>query len=169
MSLKKTQLKTKITIPINFSSSDYGFSDLRTKKVFNFLLSNLKAGNNLINSQINTYITFNGKNQLKLQAQKHKNWKFADTWTNIKCKEINERIKTSPCSIGSSRDKIFYKLESNEKIAGFALYLMAVNMNLISLEDHKEFIMNCKKLFKKQQVYSENTDVQWLHLVSKKK
>ena len=164
---KNKNINTKLSINIDFNSGDCGFAELTTKKVFNFLLKNLQDGNNLINIQKNKYFNLNGKTQLKLQAIKHNKWKFATSWDNIQCKKYNNTIKITPCKIGSKREKIFFKLQCNNKIAGFALYLMGLNMGTISLTQHIEFIKVCKLIFKSKDIYIENMDVDWFHILSK--
>ena len=166
MSLKNNN-NNKITINIDFNSNDCGFKELTSKRVFNYLLRNLQNGNNLINSQRNKMFNLNGQTQLKLQAIKHTNWKFATSWDNIQCKKYNDMIKITPCKIGSKREKIFFKNQCNNKIAGFALYLMGLNTGSISLEQHKEFIKVCKSVFKSKEIFIDNMDVDWFHIVSK--
>ena len=168
MSLKKSRV-SQISIDINFDSEDVGYKVLTSKRVFNFVLNNLHKGYNLIKIQPNKYFKFFGKTTMKLEAIKHIVWKYSNSWDNIECKIINDKIRVNPCAIGSKRDKLFYKLEGNKKIAGFALYIMALNMNIISLKEHQEFIKICKKNFKKHDVYIDNKDVQWFHILSKSK
>ena len=60
--------------------------------------------------------------------------------------------------------KIFVKLRSNKNIGGFATYLMALELGIIDLEKHKEFVESLEKTFKTNGVIIHNLDVDWFHL-----
>ena len=45
--------------------------------------------------------------------------------------------------------KLFYKLKSNDRIAGFAVYIMALQLGIITEEKHKQFIIALQKTFEK--------------------
>lgn len=155
--------QNKIEIKIDWDSKDCGYSVLKSNKMKNFLFENLKNGKNLINSQNLTSFKAKGKTVLKLQAISYKKWYRYTPWSRILCDKYSTWLKGSPCSVG--RDKrLFVKLESNEHIAGFALYIMAILMGQINLKKHKQFVKTLQKIFKNDDVYIHNTDLHYFHL-----
>ena len=158
---KKTKI-SKISVDVDFSKPDKGYKDLLNPKLLNFLHRNMKKGNNLINTQRSKpfYIK---KTTLHLKAISVNKWELYPSWNEILCEEYNDFIKTTPCDIGKST-KIFVKLRSNKNIGGFATYLMALQLGIIDLEKHKEFVKSLEKTFKTNGVIIHNLDVDWFHL-----
>ena len=164
MSLKKNNISNKITININFNDKDNGYSVLTSKKIYNFVLNNMINGYNLINTQDDTSFNLNGKTKLKLIGRKLNKYKTSKSWEEILCKKYNNDIKGSPCKVGTTRKKIFFKIKSNDKIGGFGLYILHLNIGLITNEEHKLFIKTLKKKLGKREIFNHNSDVDWFHL-----
>ena len=160
---KSTKSSNKITISIDWSTKDKGYSVLKSKRVMKFLLENIKNGNNLIQTQDSAKFKVKGKTKMYLQAVKFKKWKFRPTWENVECKKYNDWLKISPCNIGKNL-KIFVKYKSNENIAGFGVYLIQLLTGEIDLEKHKQFVNALQKTMKNGDVFIHNKDVNWLHL-----
>jgi hypothetical protein len=163
-STKKKTNVSKITIDVDFTSTDKGYNDLLNPKLLTFLHRNMKKGNNLINTQQFKPFFLKNKTKLHLQAIPIKKWKFdTQPWKNILCSEYNDFIKMTPCDIGKNT-KLFVKLKSNENIGGFATYLMALQLGIIDLEKHKDFVKSLNKTFKSNPIIIHNLDVDWFHL-----
>ena len=69
----------------------------------------------------------------------------------------------SSCKIGT-RKKIFLKLKSNKKRAGFGLYLFKLHNGTITKEKHIQFVSDMKSLFKNNPIQNHNEDVDWFHV-----
>jgi hypothetical protein len=161
---KSNNLKNKITIDIDFTSPDKGYSALLNPKLIKFLHSNLKVGNNLINTQKFKPFFLKEKTKLYLQAIPITEWKFGpQPWDKILCDEYNDFIKMTPCDIGKNT-KLFVKLKSNNNIGGLATYLIALQLGIIDLDKHKQFVKALNKTFKSNPIIIHNLDVDWFHL-----
>ena len=158
----------KITISINWSAKDKGFSVLTSKRVMKFILENIKNGNNLIQTQDMKCFKVKGKTKLYLQAVKMKKWKITPKWDEIKCDKYNDWLKVTPCDIGRNL-KLFVKYKSNVNVAGFGVYLIHLLTGEIDLEKHKQFVDALQKTMKNGDVFIHNEDVDWLHLKSNPK
>jgi len=159
---RKKKSVSKISINVDFSAADKGYSDLLSPKLLQFLYRNIKKGNNLINTQ--TYRPFYiKKTTLHLKAQTINKWPLTPSWGDILCKDYNNFIKTTPCEIGKNT-KVFVKLKSNKNIAGFSAYLIALHLGIIDLTKHTEFVTALEKTFKGNGVIIHNLDVNWFHL-----
>ena len=153
----------KISIEIDFTDSEFGYSDMLNKKLLNFVIDNMKKGRNLTQTQDNKPFFVYKKSKLHLQAVSVKSWKQYPSWNQIQCKKYNDFIKTSPCKIGTNT-KIFVKLKSNEYFGGFSTYIVALHLGIIDKKDHIEFVKSMKKTFKNNPVRVHNEDVDWFHL-----
>ena len=165
MSLKKNLVNKYLSININFNTEDYGYKILTSKKVYNFILTNMKNGYNFINSKNNSSFNLYKQTKIKLESSKLNKWKLNIDWDDIECKKYSDNIKGTPCKIGS-REKIFMKIKSNEKIGGLGLYLLYLNLGIISKEEHIKFIKISKKIFGRKEIFNDNRDVDWFHLKS---
>ena len=58
----------KISIPIDWNASDGGYSSLYSERVFDFLVTNVNKGYNLIQTQPGKHFKAKGKTVLHLQA-----------------------------------------------------------------------------------------------------
>jgi hypothetical protein len=171
---KKKDNYRKLKININWDSDDNGYAELNNNKVFRFVFNSIQDGYNLIQTQYKKPFYANGKTVLHLQAVKCKKWKLTPHWnenevthtndTFLSCTNYVDWIKLSPCAIGRDRAKIFLKLKSNEKIAGFSTYLMGIFSGNITLDKHKIFVNAIKYTFKDKPIYIHNEDVDWFHL-----
>ena len=161
---KKKNNRSKITIDVDFTSADKGYNDLLNPKLLSFLHNNMKQGNNLINTQKFKPFFLKKKTKLHLQAIPIKKWTFgSQSWKNILCEEYNDFIKMTPCDIGKNT-KLFVKLKSNQNIGGLSTYLMALQLGIIDLEKHKQFVKALNKTFKSNPIIIHNLDVDWFHL-----
>ena len=166
----------KISIDIDWNATDYGYSSLHNQKVFNFLVSNVNKGYNLIQTQPNKTFSAKGKTKLHLQAIKVTKWPVPAKWDKSKasksnpflsCSSYNNWIKTSPCNQGKKRAKIFTKMKSNIYIGGFGVYLWRLFSGELDLDKHKIFVKALQKTFKNKQIMIHNTDVDWFHAKEK--
>ena len=153
----------KISVSIDFTSTDFGYNDMLNKRLLNFVIENMKKGRNLVQTQDNKPFYITKKTKLHLQAVSVKSWKQYPSWNEIQCKKYNDFIKTSPCKIGTNT-KIFVKLKSNEYFAGFSTYIMAIHLGIIDKKKHIDFVKSMKKIFKHNPIRVHNEDVDWFHL-----
>ena len=158
---KKTK-ESKIAVDIDFSKQDKGYKDLLNPKLLKFVHKNIKKGNNLINTQHSKPLYIK-KTTLYIKAFAVNKWELCPSWDEILCEEYNDFIKLTPCDIGKNT-KLFVKLKSNENIGGFATYLIALQLGIIDLEKHVEFVKSLEKTFKSNGVIIHNLDVDWFHL-----
>jgi hypothetical protein len=133
-------------------TKDGGYDDLMNIK-FN--------SHNLIHTYKPFYV--HKKNTLYLESVPFYKWPKRPTWKNIECKTRTKWMKSSPCKIGT-RKKIFLKLKSNKKHAGFGLYLFKLHNGTITKEKHIQFVSEMKSLFKNNPIQNENEDVDWFHV-----
>ena len=151
--------KNKLTISIDWTTEDAGYSVLTSKKMVEFALKNK-------NNLIQTYKPFTlGKTKLYLNAVSVNTWPKKPTWKSIECKEINTWIKTTPCVIGKNI-KMFVKLKGNAKHAGLGSYIHALVNGKITEENHKIFVKELMVLMKDREIIIHNEDVDWFHLKS---
>lgn len=153
----------KISVDIDFTSLDFGYSDMLNKRLLNFVMENIKKGLNLIRTQDNKPFYVTKKTKLQLQAVSVKSWKQYPSWNDIQCKKYNDFIKMTPCKIGTNT-KVFVKLKSNEYFAGFSTYILAIHLGIIDKKKHIEFVKSMKKTFKHNPIRVHNEDVDWFHL-----
>lgn len=158
----------KITIPINWAAKDKGYSVLKSKRVMKFLFENIKNGNNLIQTQFMKPFKARGKTKIHLQAVKFNAFTTDIEWKEIKCKKYKDWLKMQPCGVGKNL-KLFAKYESNENIAGFALYLIHLFTGEINLEKHKQFVKAMQKTMKDRSVFIDCMNVKWFHIISSQK
>jgi len=164
---KKQNNKNYLILDINFNSKDRGYHILKSDKVKQFLLSNVKKGNNLIQTIPDTYFYLYKKTTLSLRAIPYYHWiKPNLKWNDIYCDIKDKNIKGTPCQLHNTHKKIFYKLKSNTKIAGFGIYLYHLIHNKITLKQHINFINHLKKIMNKDKVYIHNQEVDWFHIKS---
>jgi hypothetical protein len=150
-----TRRVNRISIPIDFDSTDAGYASLQS--LFPFLLKQIQKGNNLLQ----TYQPFTThKTTLCLQAKRFASWTVRTTWNEIQCKTYSDWLKVSPCDIGKHK-KMFIKYKSNPYVGGFGIYLMMMMAGEITLEKHKEFV---KLLQTFSKVIIHNEEVDWFHL-----
>jgi hypothetical protein len=176
---KKTKIpkkSTKITIQINWNSNDCGYSNLKTRRVFNFLIKSLYSNQNLIQTQHNKpfNVHLNEPTKLYLQSIKLKKWAKTPKWNSnsnnngkeihLKCTEILDWLKGSPCEFGKKRAKLFVKYKSNIYIAGFGTYLMRLFTGDIDEKTHIKFVKHIKKIFRNKPIIIHNEDVDWFHM-----
>lgn len=157
--------QNKISISIGFNKKDKGYSDFLQPSLLSFLIDNMSRGKNLLQTQEDKPFVVYKKSKLHLQAVSVKTWKQHPEWNDIECKTIDENMKATPCNIGTNT-KLFYKLKSNDRIAGFAVYIMALHLGIINEEKHKLFITALQKTFGKNKIRVHNEDVDWFHLKS---
>lgn len=165
---------TKITIQLNWNSKDYGYSNLKTQRVFNFLIKSLHNKQNLVQTQNNKpfNVHLNEPSKLYLQSIKLKKWKKTPKWNmndngkeiHLKCTEILDWLKGSPCDFGKKRKKLFVKYKSNIYIAGFGTYLMRIFTGDIDEKTHIKFVKTIKKIFRDKPIIIHNEDVDWFHM-----
>jgi len=150
-----TRRLNRISIPIDFDSTDSGYSSLQS--LFPFLLKQIQKGNNLIQ----TCQPFTPhKTTLCLQAKRFSSWPVRPTWNEIKCKSHSDWLKISPCDIGKNK-KMFIRYKSNSYVGGFGIYLLMMMAGEITLEKHKEFV---KLLQTFSNIIIHNEEVDWFHL-----
>lgn len=166
----------KISISVDWNDTDGGYSSLYNQKVFNFLVSNVNKGYNLIQTQPNKTFHAKGKTKLHLQAIKVTKWPVPAQWNKSKasksnpflsCSSHNNWIKTSPCGQGKKRAKIFTKMKSNNYIGGFGVYLWRLFSGELDVDKHKIFVKALQKTFKDKPIMIHNTDVDRFHAKEK--
>lgn len=162
----KKQINNYLILNINFNNKDRGYSILKSNKVKQFLFYNINNGNNLIQTIPNTYFHLYKNTKLSLRAIPYYQWIKPLKWSDIQCDNKHKDIKGSPCLNYNTHKKIFYKLKSNQQIAGFGIYLYNLMNNNITLKQHIEFIDNLKKIMNKDKVYIHNQEVDWFHIKS---
>ena len=153
----------KISVTIDFTSSDYGYNDMLNEKLLTFVIGQSRKGRNLTQTQDNKPFFVNKKCKLHLQAVSVKSWKQYPLWNEIQCKKYNDFIKTSPCKIGTN-NKIFVRLKSNKYFGGFSTYIIAIHLGIIDKKRHIQFVQSMKKNFKNNPIRVHNEDVDWFHL-----
>tara|TARA_B100000424_G_scaffold91232_2_gene68631 strand:+ start:2161 stop:2769 length:609 start_codon:yes stop_codon:yes gene_type:complete len=162
----------KISIPIDWNATDSGYSALQTQKVFDFLVSNVNKGYNLIQTQPGKVFHAKGKTVLHLQAIRVTKWPISAAWDLreasrknpiLSCASYNDWIKTPPCNTGAKRAKIFTKMKSNTYIGGFGVYLWRIFSGELDVKKHKVFVKALKKTFRDKPIMIHNTDVDWFH------
>ena len=167
---------TRINIKINWNSKDCGYSSLKDRKVFNFLIKSLTRKQNLVQTQPNKpfYVNQNNETILSLQSIKHRKWKKTPKWNGdgnkcensgcLQCSDLVDWLKGSPCSFGKKRKKLFVKYKSNIYIGGFGTYLMRLFTGDIDEKMHIKFVKTIKKLFRDKPIIIHNEDVDWFHM-----
>tara|TARA_B100000683_G_scaffold276647_2_gene331388 strand:+ start:872 stop:1444 length:573 start_codon:yes stop_codon:yes gene_type:complete len=164
--------RNKITIDVDFTAKDGGFSSFHTNEVFSFLIKNINKGRNLIQTVPGKPFFVNKSTKLHLQAVKHDDFELRPNWSDIECNSHGSWLKSSPCKIGS-RDKVFvkYKPVKNgsgtkflNKAAGFGSYINAIMLGEIDEKKHIQFAKVLRKTMKKNPVVVHNMDVDWFHL-----
>ena len=154
---KSITQKNKLTISIDWTTEDAGYSVLTSKKMIEFALNNK-------HNLIQTYKPFKmDKTKLYLKAVKVDAWPSKKTWKSIECKEINSWIKTTPCVIGKNI-VLLVKLKGNKTHAGLGSYIHALVTGKITEEKHKIFVKELMILMKDRDVIIHNEDVDWFHL-----
>lgn len=162
----------KISIPIDWNASDGGYSSLYSERVFDFLVTNVNKGYNLIQTQPGKPFKAKGKTVLHLQAIRVTKWPVPAAWDMsnasrknpiLSCNSYNKWIKTPPCSVGEKRAKIFTKMKSNKYIGGFGVYLWRLFSGELDVKKHKIFVKALKRTFKQKPIKIHNTDVDWFH------
>jgi hypothetical protein len=146
---------------IDWSSVDGGYSVLMSQKMISFLTNSVREGNNLIQTYAPFYV--NEPTKLCLQAVPISSWKLTPEWKDVKCVRVTDWMKVSPCAIGSS-SKIFLRYKSNVHVGGFASYLWNLVGGNISLEMHKTFAKELRKVMGDMPVICHNEDVDWFHV-----
>ena len=160
---KRSLAKNKISLSVNLQDSDGGFHVFSSKRVKDFVLENIKNGNNLIQTQHNKPFFANKKTVIHLQAAKYNSFNLTPTWEEIKCKSSTDWLKSSPCEIGKT-NKVFVKYKSNGNVAGFGAYLIQIITGVVDKNMHRQFINVLKKTMKGQPIIIHNEDVDWFHL-----
>ena len=164
----------KLTIDINFSSKDGGFSVLQSKKMMNFFLKNIKKGRNVIQTVPNKPFYVDKKTTLHLQAIKYDDYAMRPEWSEILCESHGKWLKSNPCKIGTS-DKVFVKYRGVKngsdtrnlnKSGGLSSYLYAILKGEVDEKKHLKFVQLLRKTMKKSPVVIHNMDVDWFHLKS---
>ncbi len=151
--------KNKLTITIDWTAEDAGYSVLISKKMVDFALKNK-------HNLIQTYKSFTlGKTKLYLKAVSVDTWPNKPAWKSIECNEINTWIKTTPCVIGKNI-KMFVKLKGNAKHAGLGSYIHALVTGKITKKNHTIFVKELMVLMKDREIIIHNEDVDWFHLKS---
>lgn len=170
----KVKYNNKLTIDIDFSAKDGGFSTLRSNKVFSFLRKSIKKGNNLIQTVPGKPFYANKKTKLYLQAIPFSNFTLTPEWNKVLCKSHGKWLKSSPCKIGT-RKKVFvkykgYNLKSKghflNQSSGFASYLYQILRGEIDEKKHIKFANILRKTMKNDPIVIHNMDVNWFHLKS---
>lgn len=158
MTQKNVTKKNKLTISIDWTADDAGYSVLTSKKMVEFALNN--------HNMIQTYKPFTmSKTKLYLKAVSIDAWPKKPTWKSIECKEINTWIKTTPCDIGKNI-KMFVKLKGTKTHAGLGSYIHALVTGKITEEKHKIFVKELMVLMKDREIIIHNEDIDWFHLKS---
>jgi hypothetical protein len=152
-----TQKQKCFVIDIDWDAPDGGYSILKSKRVIQYLLKNIKEGNNLIQT-CKPFSTH--KTKLCLKAKTFKKWNITPEWNEIECTHVNHWLKVSPCTIGASK-KMFIRYKSNENAAGFAIYLLMIMAGEITELMHLEFVSVLKKM---TTCIIHNEDVNWFHI-----
>lgn len=174
--LRKTRKAhtNKISIDIDFSSGDGGYSVLRSDKVMRYLLKNIKKGRNLIQTVPGKPFYAYKKTKLHLQAIKYDDYSMRPGWKEVLCKSHGKWLKSSPCKIGT-RNKVFVKYKGVKngnstqflnKGGGFAAYFSAILEGDIDEKKHMKFVNVLRKTMKKEPIVVHNMDVDWFHLKS---
>ena len=177
--LRKTRKNKKIdnnklTIDIDFTSSDGGFSVFKSIKMMEFFLKNIKKGRNLIQTVPDKPFYVNKKTRLQLQAIKYDDYSIRPEWKEVLCKSRGKWLKSNPCKIGT-RNKVFVKYKGVKdgsgtqylnKSAGIGAYLNAIITGEIDENKHIAFTKLLRKTMKNEPVIVHNMDVDWFHLKS---
>lgn len=167
---KSVKSSNKITISIDWSAKDKGYSVLKSKRVMKFLLENIKNGNNLIQTQYMKPFKAKGKTKMYLQAVKFNSFTTDIKWEELECKIHEDWIKSTPCVFkGKGNKKVFVKYKSNENVAGFGVYLIHLLTGEINLEKHKQFVKAMQKTMKDRSVFVDCMNVTWFHIISSQK
>ena len=170
----KVKYNNKLTIDIDFTAKDGGFSTLRSNKVISFLQNSIKKGNNLIQTVPGKPFYANKKTKLYLQAIPFSNFALTPEWNKVLCKSHGKWLKSSPCKIGT-RKKVFvkykgYNLKSKghflNQSSGFASYLYQILRGEIDEKKHIKFANILRKTMKNDPIVIHNMDVNWFHLKS---
>lgn len=151
-----TQKQKCFVIDIDWDSPDGGYSVLRSKRVVQYVLKSIKDGNNLIQT-CKPFTTH--KTKICLKSKSFNKWQSPE-WSDVKCKSVNQWIKTTPCTVGTST-KIFIKYKSNEYAAGFAIYLLMIMAGEITEKMHLEFVRALQIM---DNCIIHNEDVDWFHI-----
>ena len=166
------QKHNQLTIDIDFTSSDGGFSVLQSKKMINFFLTNIKKGRNLIQTVPGKPFYVNKKTTLQLQAIKYDDYSMRPEWSDILCNSRGKWLKSNPCKIGT-RSKVFVKYRGTKngtdtrnlnKSGGFSAYLNAILNGDVDEKKHLTFVKLLRTTMKKSPVMVHNMDVDWFHL-----
>jgi hypothetical protein len=170
----KKMPNNKLTVDIDFTSSDGGFNILRSDKVMQYLIKSIKKGRNLIQTVPGKPFYAYKKTKLHLQAIKYDNYSMRPEWKEVLCKSRGKWLKSSPCKIGT-RNKVFVKYKGVKngnsthflnKGAGFAAYFSAILEGDIDEKKHMKFVNVLRKTMKKEPIVVHNMDVDWFHLKS---
>ena len=130
----RKKYNNKLTIDIDFSAKDGGFSVLSSDKVMKFLQDSIKKGRNLIQTVPGKHFYANRKTKLHLQAIKYHDYSLRPEWKEVLCKPHGKWLKSTPCKIGT-RDKVFAKYRGTKTDSngyflnqggGFAAYLYQI-------------------------------------------
>lgn len=171
---KKNRQHHRLSIDIDFTSKDGGFSVFTSKKMMDFFRKNIKKGRNLIQTIPDKPFFVNKKTKLHLQAVKYDDYSMRPEWKEVLCKSHGTWLKSSPCNIGT-RNKVFVKYKGVKngkstrflnKSAGIGAYLFAISMGEIDEKKHLKFTTLLRKTMKNDPVVVHNMDVDWFHLKS---
>ena len=172
--IRNTRKNNKLTIDINFSAKDGGFSVLHSDKVMKFFENSIKKGRNLIQTVPGKYFYANKNTKLYLQAINYHDHSFRPEWNNVLCKSHGKWLKSTPCNIGT-RKKVFVKYKGIKgngqghflnRSSGFAAYLYQILRGEITEQKHIKFANLLRKTMKDDPIVIHNTDIDWFHLKS---
>jgi hypothetical protein len=151
---------TSLALSIDWNAADAGYSALTSPKMAAYLAANAGKGRNLIQTAKPFLLS---DPVLHLKAKRFRVWPNTPRWSEVQCRTVDRFMKSSPCRIGQSV-KIFLKCKSNERVAGFGVYVWMLISGQVTKEQHVAFVEELKRTMGDHPIICHNEEVDWFHL-----
>lgn len=143
---------------INWTSA----SSVKSKllEMYDWVMEMREAGFNLIRCADNQKWEMYDTNSSVTFIAETWNWSNPNMpWGDVACKESNDkRVKFSPCTIGNTQDRIFWKIPG-----GLGELIVQLKNNTITIDKLRAFLYTMKFQFGKRKVFNHNQHIHWLH------
>lgn len=155
-----------LAISIDWSAPDGGYSALMVPAVRAWLLTNLLAGRNLVQTAPGTTFAAAGPCTMSLTAKEYAAWPLRPRWDELHCQPRGAWVRASPCTHpGGAPVRLFVRVHGTTFAAGFASYLLRLLMGDITAADHAFLARTMREaLGPATPLIIHNEEVDWFHM-----